>query len=237
MKIPHYMDLLLVTIAGLFIYWVCSGWVPENGSVVRGQKTVDTVINEIGPVSESKLKQIFAQANFTYPPERISLIAIKDTQMLEIWAHHNGQSKKIQSFPIQAASGVLGPKLREGDFQVPEGIYRISAFNPNSAYHLSMKLNFPNAFDLKYAHLEGRTEPGSDIFIHGKAVSIGCLAMGDEVIELLFTLVHQVGRSHTEVVIAPTDPELGALQVPEGAAQWVHILYQNLTAKITEIRG
>jgi murein L,D-transpeptidase YafK len=74
---------------------------------------------------------------------------------------------------MKRASGKAGPKLREGDGQVPEGIYRIDGLNPNSSYHLSLKLNYPNDFDLEQARTEGRTELGGDIFIHGKAVSIG----------------------------------------------------------------
>lgn len=200
-------------------------------------KSVQDVINNIGEPSQDRLKQDFERAQFIYPPQRISLIAIKDSGLLELWAHHKNKTQLIKTYPIKAASGVLGPKLREGDFQVPEGIYNINAFNPNSAYHLSMKLNYPNAFDQKYAQLEGRTEPGSDIFIHGKAVSVGCLAMGDEVIEELFTLVHQVGRAQTVVVITPTDPKLGELKVPDGSAAWVSLLYQNIKQKITAIRG
>ncbi len=198
---------------------------------------MDEVIKSIGQLNETKLKKAFTAANFTYPPEKISLIAIKDADILELWAHQGRQSKHIKNYPIKAASGVLGPKLREGDFQVPEGIYNINAFNPNSAYHLSLKLNYPNAFDLKYAQLEGRTEPGSNIFIHGKAVSVGCLAMGDEAIEELFTLVHKVGRPNVNVVITPTNPDLGQLTVPEGAADWVKILYQNIEGEIAKIRN
>jgi hypothetical protein len=235
MKIFYYVLLSFIAL-GLFFNYSRSYWFPYYVKVV-GQKSVDEVIDDIGPLNEAKLKQAFLQANVAYPPGKISLIAIKDTDMLQLWSHQAGQSTLIKSYPIKAASGVLGPKLREGDFQVPEGIYNINAFNPNSAYHLSLKLNYPNAFDLKYAHLEGRNEPGSNIFIHGKAVSIGCLAMGDEAIEELFTLVHQVGRANVKVVITPTDPDLGHLAVPEGAADWVQKLYRNIETEIAQIRG
>ena len=74
---------------------------------------------------------------------------------------------------------------------MPEGVYRIVALNPNSSYHLSMKLDYPTEFDLSKARAEGRTRPGSDIFIHGKAVSIGCVAVGDDAIEEIFVLVRE----------------------------------------------
>jgi murein L,D-transpeptidase YafK len=101
---------------------------------------------------------------------------------------------------------VLGPKLREGDRQVPEGVYRIASLNPNSRFHLSMEVNYPNDFDRAMAAKDGRVNLGGQIFIHGGTASIGCLAMGDAVIERLFVLVARVGRENVRVVIAPGEP-------------------------------
>ena len=230
--------LLLFVLAGLLLfgYWGRSLWFPLYLQVM-GSRTTDQVIQTLGVPAEQRLKADFASVGVAYPPEKINLIAIKDTNIMELWAQQDGLSKKIKTYRIQAASGVLGPKLREGDFQVPEGIYQINAFNPNSSYHLSLKLNYPNAFDLKYANAEGRTEPGSNIFIHGKAVSIGCLAMGDVAIEELFTLVHKVSRPNVTVVIAPKDPAIAELSVPVGSSDWVGELYKEITVKIKQIRG
>ena len=134
----------------------------------------------------------------------------------------------MKDYNIQAASGRLGPKLREGDRQVPEGIYKVIGLNPNSSYHLSMKLNYPNKFDLSWAQKENRTQPGSNIFIHGKALSIGCLAMGDEAIEELFVLGNDVGISNIKVIITPTDPRAGNLIPPTESKPWVKELYQDI---------
>jgi murein L,D-transpeptidase YafK len=68
-----------------------------------------------------------------------------------------------------------------------------------------MKLNYPNSFDLQHAGREDRTKPGSNIFIHGRTASIGCLAMGDPAIEELFVLVQKVGHEHVLVLISPHD--------------------------------
>ncbi len=194
-----------------------------------GSKTVADVLDRYGAEARSVLKPMFQAAGLPYPPREITLLGIKDINQLELWATANSADwVKVADFPIRAASGVLGPKLREGDHQVPEGVYQIIGLNPNSAYHLSMKLNYPNSFDLKWARAENRAQPGSDIFIHGKAVSVGCLAMGDQVIEQLFTLVADVGRSKTQVIIAPTDPRNNALVVPVGSAAWVTELYKNI---------
>ena len=109
--------------------------------------------------------------------------------MLELWASQNGNWRFIKQYSINGASGAPGPKLREGDRQVPEGLYRLIGRNPNSNYHLSMKLDYPNSYDLRHAKREGRSNPGSNIFIHGKSLSVGCLAMSGEAIEAFFVLV------------------------------------------------
>ena len=178
------------------------------------------------------LAPLFTKAGISYPSSKLALLAFKDTDELELWASDGiAAYTLIKRYPIKAASGKLGPKLREGDRQVPEGLYKISAFNPNSSYHLSMKINYPNSFDLAHAKAEGRNEPGTNIFIHGKAVSIGCLAMGDDAIEQLFTLVSIVGRANTTVLISPTDPSKGELLVPSDAPKWTPELYEKIKAQ------
>jgi hypothetical protein len=118
-------------------------------------------------------------------------------------------------------------------FLTPEGIYRIEALNPNSHYHLSMKINYPNEFDLVHAWQEGRTDPGSDIFIHGRAASIGCLAMGDKVIEELFVLTAHVGAEKVKVIIAPYDPRISPLETDsEELPEWTPELYSLISREI-----
>lgn len=222
--------LLIIAIGGgsLAYNYGRAYWVPVMQSVT-GKRSVSDVIAKYGFAARARLVPDFQAAGIDYPPETITLLAIKDEARLELWAGGPGHQNHIRDFPIQALSGVAGPKLREGDKQVPEGHYRIEGLNPNSAYHLSMKLNYPNAFDLKHAQAEGRHQPGSNIFIHGKAVSIGCLAMGDPAIEELFTLVADIGRENVEVLIAPTDPREAVLSPAKGSPEWVTDLYLTLT--------
>lgn len=169
----------------------------------------------------------FAAAGVAYPPADVTLLAVKESAELEVWAGSGLIFQRVLTYDIRALSGVAGPKLREGDRQVPEGIYRIEGLNPNSSFHLSMKLNYPNSFDLRQANAEGRTEPGTNIFIHGKASSIGCLAMGDPAIEELFVLAHDVGKGNIKVVIAPTDPRMASLIAP-AQPSWVAELYRTI---------
>ena len=109
----------------------------------------------------------------------------KDEAILEVWIEHEGEYKHLKDYRICAYSGYLGPKLKEGDRQAPEGFYKVGAhqLNPNSKYHLSFNLGYPNAYDR--AH--GRT--GSFLMVHGNCVSIGCYAMTDEKIEEIYALV------------------------------------------------
>lgn len=95
------------------------------------------------------------------------------------------QFVRFRAYPICAFSGALGPKLRVGDGQAPEGFYAVSEgrMNPYSSYHLSFDLGYPNDFDR--AH--GRT--GSALMVHGNCVSIGCYAMGDDAIEEIWTMM------------------------------------------------
>jgi len=177
----------------------------------KGSNTVDSVLSTLGTDVRQRLAQHFEAAGVSYPPTQVTFLAMKDTALLEVWAGPETNPVYIHTYPILALSGQAGPKLREGDRQVPEGTYTISGLNPNSSFHLSLKLNYPNQFDLKHAQAEGRSSPGSNIFIHGNTVSIGCLAMGDLVIEEIFVLAADVKRQNMQIVIAPTDPRLNTL--------------------------
>ncbi len=145
-----------------------------------GQWTVGDILRVYGKHARDKLDHYFTKAKISYPPREVTLIALKQEKKLELWARDTGEFRFIRDYYILAASGEAGPKLRQGDRQVPEGVYRITELNPNSHYHLSMKINYPNEFDLIHAEHEGRTDLGSDIFIHGKDASIGCLAWAME---------------------------------------------------------
>ncbi|MCF6264599.1 MAG: L,D-transpeptidase family protein [Xanthomonadales bacterium] len=225
-----------VTLLMLFYTYGRALWVPAYKKVV-GKETVFSVIEKYGENAEKRLKLYFDDADIPYPPKELKLLAIKDEKKLELWASSGNGFEKIKNYQIRAASGTSGPKLVEGDKQVPEGIYKITGLNPNSSYHLSMKLNYPNEFDLYHANNEGRSSPGTNIFIHGKEVSIGCLAVGDRAIEELFTLVHKVGIKNTEVIISPSDPRKAPLSPPTGNEQpWVPELYKSITTAFLKYR-
>jgi murein L,D-transpeptidase YafK len=104
---------------------------------------------------------------------------------LELWMKRGDSFVKFATYPICMWSGGLGPKYREGDHQSPEGFYTVETtqLNPNSKYHRSFNLGYPNAYDR--AH--GRT--GSFLMVHGHCLSIGCYAMTDPVIDEIWAIV------------------------------------------------
>jgi len=115
----------------------------------------------------------------------ILIVAYKSEGVLDLYAKKPDAASygKLASYPICAASGVLGPKRKAGDRQVPEGFYRIDRFNPASSFHLSLGIDYPNAAD----RLKTRAaDPGGDIFIHGSCVTIGCLPMTDAMMEEIY---------------------------------------------------
>lgn len=127
----------------------------------------------------------------------------KEESLLELWLQdNNGQYRLYQKFPICIYSGELGPKQQEGDRQSPEGFYqvRINQLNPHSNYHLSFNLGFPNTYDRAHGYT------GSYLMVHGDCVSIGCYAMGDRQIEIIYVLVEEAlvrGQAYVPVHIFP----------------------------------
>lgn len=198
---------------------------------LTGGRTVAEVTERFGPRAEQRLRPHFDAAGVAYPPQRLTLVGLKHEKQLELWADDGNGMRLVHRYPILGASGGPGPKLRQGDHQVPEGLYRIVALNPNSSYHLSMKVNYPNPDDRAHARAEGRDDPGDDIFIHGKTGSVGCLAMGDPAIEELFCLVARVGVEQVELILAPNDLRAGSVATDmTHAPPWLAGRYERIAA-------
>lgn len=109
----------------------------------------------------------------------------KAEKMLEVWLNNGSQFEFFKYYPICTYSGQLGPKLKEGDRQAPEGFYHVkkTSLNPASSYHLSFNLGYPNKYDRSHK----RT--GSYLMVHGNCLSVGCYAMTDPQIEEIYALV------------------------------------------------
>lgn len=135
----------------------------------------------------STLSALLSQHGLSGQSVELYLRAFKAEEELEIWSKNPEKEKwtliKIYSFCKN--SGRLGPKRKEGDLQIPEGVYYINRFNPNSKFHLSLGLNYPNASDRKLGDPQA---PGGDIFIHGGCQTVGCIPITDAGIEEVYVL-------------------------------------------------
>lgn len=136
---------------------------------------------------------------------RIYLRAFKQEQKLELWGKNNADLsyKFINEYEICNTSGELGPKRKQGDYQIPEGFYHIDRFNPFSNYYLSLGINYPNRSD---RILGEKGNLGGDIFIHGDCVTIGCLPMTDDKIKEIYIFCVEAknnGQDKIPVTIFP----------------------------------
>lgn len=111
----------------------------------------------------------------------------KKEKELELWVKNKSDVKYtfLKKIVICASSGELGPKRKEGDYQVPEGIYDIPSFNPNSSYFLALKVGYPNKSD---QILKSGSRAGGDIMIHGNCVTIGCIPLEDDPVKDVYML-------------------------------------------------
>jgi murein L,D-transpeptidase YafK len=141
---------------------------------------------------------------------------------LEVWLQRGGVFHRFTTYPICMWSGALGPKLREGDGQSPEGFYTVdsSALNPNSRYYRSFNLGYPNAFD------RAQSRTGSLIMVHGDCRSIGCFAMTDAQMSEIWQIVTAAlagGQKRFQVQVYPfrmSDANLTAHAGAADAAFW-----------------
>ncbi len=213
----------------------------RSGSAKKKTKSRYTLKERLAEISPAALGRViakFASAKASWPPEEIALVAIKDEKALEVYSRPtDGAWKFVHRYRVLAASGASGPKLQRGDKQVPEGVYRISYLNPNSAYHVSLRVNYPNTFDRKMARKDGRKNLGGDIMIHGENVSAGCLAVGNASVEELFVLTAEVGMRNVKVVIAPTDFRRNAIASRPKGPEWVPTLYTEIASAMSEFKG
>ena len=202
---------------------------------VRGAYTVEQRVEQFD-AARARLVGHFDRAGVAFPAARVVLLGLKAERRLEVYAGAaDGALRRVASYDVLAASGEPGPKLREGDRQVPEGVYALESLNPNSRFHVALRVGYPNAFDREMARRDGRTKLGGDIMIHGGSASIGCLAVGDDAAEELFVLAATAGVRNVTVVLAPVD--LRRRPLPAGLGEgWRRELYRRLGDRMAELQ-
>jgi len=142
------------------------------------QETDVTAFRAVAPINAETLALM--ETRHTSKSAPVLIRAYKKESELEIWKQTTeGRYILLKTYPMCRWSGQLGPKVREGDRQTPEGFYTVTpgSMNPNSAYYLSFGIGFPNAYDRAW----GRT--GNSIMVHGICSSAGCFSMTDKQVQ------------------------------------------------------
>lgn len=191
---------------------------PRPPETIPSTEKDDPAAAEEARVRPKLLKELHAKG-FKYGAP-ILIRIFKVNQQLEVWLLKGYQYELFQTYSICNFSGKLGPKVKEGDLQAPEGFYFVGLdqLNPNSDFHLSFDLGFPNAYD----RLHRRT--GSHLMIHGGCISTGCYAMTDEGITEIYTLAAaalKAGQSLFEVHIFPFRMTRANMAI-HAKSRWAH---------------
>lgn len=202
---------------------------------LKEKQTIESIVEKYSSKVEISLKDAFDKINIDSTDFEMGILAFKEEQILEVVVRKNKTEnwKLLKMYPFTAFSGKIGPKLKNGDKQIPEGIYQMEYLNPNSKYHLSIKVSYPNAFDKEKAKQDGRTDLGGDIMIHGKNVTIGCIPVGDKNIEEIFILATKTKNKHFPIIIAPHDFRTNKTFPKIEAISWENELYENISKELT----
>ena len=211
----------------------------NNFSLDKPELNDIITLEELMRMGEQKSEEAFTDAEkFVDVPLKESLESVsakigdplfirifKEESLLEVWIRSGTEYQYLKNYFICAYSGDLGPKLEEGDRQSPEGFYKVKKhqLNPNSKFHLSFNLGYPN----KYDRANERT--GSFLMVHGNCVSDGCYAMTDDKIEEIYALVEgalQKGQKYVQVHAYPfrmTEENMALNSESEWYDFWVNL--------------
>lgn len=233
MKLKLIYLLLLIVI--FLVLYLMRNQIIGFFSSSKEKQSVESIAKKYGPKVEISLKNAFEKTQIDSNDFEMAILAFKKEQILEVVVRKNETEnwKLLKKYPFTAFSGKIGPKLKNGDKQVPEGIYQMEYLNPNSKYHLSIKVSYPNAFDKEKAKQDGRTDLGGDIMIHGKRVTIGCIPVGDKNIEEIFILATKTKNKHFPIIIAPHDFRTNKTFPAIETISWEKDLYENISKELT----
>ena len=162
---------------------------PTTRPVERKPVTTDTVTPQsdlslaVGQTQGLRLQGEFQRSGLELGAP-IFIRIFKESKELELWVQRGERYYLFRKYRIAHFSGDLGPKMREGDRQAPEGFYAVTPnrMNPWSDFHLAFNIGYPNQYDLEH------NASGGLIMVHGKRASIGCFAMTDRIIEEIYTI-------------------------------------------------
>lgn len=192
-----------------------------------GPKSSKERVKAAHAAKDAVVKQLFAAAKVEFPPAAMLFRVYKNQKRFEVWAtaKRGTAYTLVATYEVCFMSGLVGPKRKQGDMQVPEGFYTVDTVNPSSQFYLSLHVDYPNASDKV---LSDRRHPGSAIMIHGNCVSAGCMAMSDERIQEIWVMTEAVRerKGPLQVHIFPSADWAGLLANPMFTSQ--RAFWQNL---------
>ena len=226
--LKYIIFILLIFPAGILAF--------SQPSFVDNQKSSGKM-SDIYNRMEDSLKKQFESKKLNWPPHSMYIRSFKYDRLLEIWVKNSSKEpyRLFKSYKICMQSGTMGPKRMEGDYQVPEGFYYVNEFNPNSNYHLSLGLNYPNASD---RILSDSTRPGSEIYIHGNCVSTGCIPISDAPIEEVYIIATHVkanGQDFIPVHVFPVKYNVKKSMEYLEAAEKQNVSMQQFASRLKEV--
>ena len=184
----------------LFLWVMLIAHLSAKAQYLALQKTHERVTTAIDN-KEAFIANKLLEKDIPLKELNILIVAYKYEKELEIFVKKKTETtyKSFGTYWICKKSGKLGPKRKYRDGQVPEGFYYVDRFNPESSYHLSFGINYPNLSDkIKSTS----TNLGGNIFIHGSCVTIGCLPMTDDKIEEIYVCaIHAKNNGQEEIPV------------------------------------
>lgn len=189
--------LVVILLAGLLISWLAAR---AATAASYEPPLTDRAAKVLAKVSPQLERELAAKKLHLGAP--VFLRIFKLPGELEVWVEENGRYQLFKTYAICSLSGFPGPKTREGDWQSPEGFYAVTAsqMNPQSSYHLSFDIGYPNEYDRFF------NRNGGNIMVHGSCSSMGCFAMTDYRIEEIYTLVHAALATGQEAIAVHVFP-------------------------------
>ena len=182
----------------LMIFLGVSTFSDAQNSYMQASSVSFKMSGALGTREESLAKE-FKAKGLEWPARYVFIRSFKYDGQLEVWVKNEAKEKYklFKTYKVCLQSGAMGPKRMQGDYQVPEGFYYINEFNPNSAYHLALGLNYPNASD---KILSDPLRPGNGIYIHGSCVSVGCIPVNDSDIEEIYIIASAAKASGEDFI-------------------------------------
>jgi murein L,D-transpeptidase YafK len=193
------LGLIVISIAVLFAFVnrevPAYGTIPEaKAGTFRAEQISKPKVKVAYEEKWDSIKARLTRLNVAIDQLEVFIRGFKEEKDLEVWVRNKKDTtwQLYTTYPICQSSGELGPKRCQGDYQVPEGFYKVSVFNPYSNFYISLGVSYPNASDKVFAC---KRDPGGAIMIHGNCVTIGCIPITDDMIKELYVLCVEARNS------------------------------------------